>query len=309
GSNFNGVIEVRDVTGKLIAESVDTEGNDPALTFPAAAGAEYTVAVRDIDHAGDRSFTYRLEVRPGPRVLATLPAVGKHGETREVELVGVGLATGSDKLESVKKSVALPAGDAASFTYQLETPWGVVPHTFALGDLPEAIAPPGSQPVPLAVPGAITGVLDKPNAEAKFVVQAKKGDRWSIAADARRFGSPLDVTLRILGPDMKELAKNDDLPGTTDAGLEFTVPLDGAYQIVVSDAGGAAGSRANVFRLSVRPPADGFTLHVAAQKLSAPLGSKTPLTRQAKRTGNFKGPIPLAVQGLPAGLDGPPDHV
>jgi hypothetical protein len=242
-------------------------------------------------------------------VLAALPAVGKRGETREVEFVGVGLVTGSDKPESVKKSVAFPAGDAVSFAYKLETPWGAVPHTFSLGDLPEAVAPAGSQPVPLAVPSAVTGVLDRPNGEARFVVRAKKGDRWSLTADARRFGSPLDVTLRILGPDMKELAKNDDLPGTTDAGLEFTAPSDGAYQIVVADAGGAAGSRANVFRLAAQPPADGFTVTIPTQKLSAVLGGKVPLAVQAKRTGNFKGPIALAITGLPAGVSVPPNLV
>jgi hypothetical protein len=309
GSNLNGVMEVFDVKGAKIAEAVDTEGNDPALTFPASAGAEYVVAIRDIDHAGDRSFTYRLEVRPGPHVLATLPAVGKHGETREVEFIGVGLATGSDKLESLKKSVAFPAGDAAFFTFKLETPWGIVPHIFALDDLPEGVAPPGSQPIPLAVPGAITGVLDKPNSETRFVVQGKKGDHWSIMVEARRFGSPLDVTLKILGPDMKQLAMNDDLPGTTDSGLEFAVPLDGAYQIVVGDSAGAAGSRAAIYWLSVRTPVDGFTLHVPAQKFSALLGSKVPITIQAKRTGNFKGSIALAFTGLPAGVTAPPNLV
>ena len=296
GSNFNGVIEVTDAAGKRIAEAVDTEGNDPAVTFPTVAGAEYTVAVRDIDHAGDRSFTYRLEVRPGPRVLATLPAVGKRGETREVEFVGVGLATGGPGIESVKKSVAFPAGD--SFAYKLDTPWGPVPHTFALSDLLEAVAPGGA----LAVPGAVTGALDKPNGEARYTLTGKKGDRWSIAVDARRFGSPLDVTLKLLGPDGKEVARNDDLPGTTDAGLEFPVPLDGTYTLVVGDTGGAAGSRAATYRVSVRTPADGFTLHVAAQKLHAPLGSKTPLAVKIVRTGNFKGPIPLALTGLPPGV-------
>ena len=44
-----------------------------------------------------------------------------------------------------------------------------------------------------------------------------------------------------LGPDGKEILRNEDLPGTTDAGLDFTVPSDGAYHLAVSDAAGAAG--------------------------------------------------------------------
>ncbi|MDB5314095.1 MAG: putative serine proteinase, subtilase family [Gemmataceae bacterium] len=310
GSNFHGVIEVFDAQNRRVAEVVDTEGTDPALTFVAAAGAEYTVAVREIDHGGDRSFTYRLAVTPGPRVVAAVPAVGKRGETRAVEFIGIGLATGAARLESVRRPVTFPAAaDTATFAYQVSTPWGPATHTFSLGELPEAIAPTGGRPVPLAVPGAVTGVLDQPTAEGRFLLQGKKGGRWSIAADARRIGSPLDLTLRVLGPDGKEVGRGDDLPGTTDAGLEFTVPADGAYQLVVGDAAGAAGTRAAVYRISVRPPADGFTLHASVQKLGIPLGQKVPLVVKATRTGDFKGPIALTVTGLPPGVTVPPNLV
>ncbi|OWK46773.1 PPC domain-containing protein [Fimbriiglobus ruber] len=310
GSNFNGVIEVFDARNRRLAEAVDTEGLDPVLTFSAVVGTEYTVAVRDIDHAGDRSYTYRLALTPGPRVLAVLPAVGKRGETREVEFVGVGLATGGPGVESLRRPVTFPAGPATSFVYQLETPWGSVPYTFPLDDLTETVRSVGNaQPMPLVVPGAVTGTLDSPTAEARYMLAGKKGDRWSIAAEARRFGSPLDVTLRLLGPDGKDLAHNDDLPATTDAGLEFTVPADGAYQLVVGDTTGSGGSRAAVYRVAVRHPIDGYRLHVSAQKLSLPLGQKTPLTVQATRTGQFKGPITLTIAGLPAGVTAPPSPV
>lgn len=308
GSNFNGVIEVTDRTGRVVAEAVDTEGTDPVLTFPAAAGTEYTVAVRDIDHAGDRSYTYRLSVTPGPRVLTTIPAVGRRGEAREVEFVGVGITTGGSVLESVRRPVTFPTGDAPTFTYRLETPWGPVPYTFPLGDEAESVARAGTQPFPVGLPGAVTGVLDDPTAEARFALTGKKGDRWSILVEARRFGSPLDPTLRVLGADGKELARNDDLPGTTDAGLEFAVPADGAYHLAVGDTSGATGSRAAVYRLSVRT-ADGFALHLPAQTLRVPLGAKTPLVVKATRTGNFKGPIALAFSGLPPGVTVPANLV
>ena len=79
GANFHGVIEVRDRAGRMVADAVDGEGQDVALTFAAEAGAEYVVSVRDIDHAGDRSFVYRLAVTPGPRVVAAIPAAGRRG--------------------------------------------------------------------------------------------------------------------------------------------------------------------------------------------------------------------------------------
>ena len=291
GSNFNGVIEVFDARNVRIAEAVDTEGNDPALTFSATAGAEYAIAVHDIDHAGDRSFTYRLAIAPGPRVVGTIPTAGKRGESREVEFL---VSNGTSRIESIKKAVAFPAGEAASFSFKLDTPWGPTSHLIPLSDLADAPA--------LAAPGAVTGVLEKPNAETKFPLAGKKGDRWSILVEARRFASPVDPTLKLLGPDGKLVVMNDDLPGTTDAGLEFTLPADGAYQLVVGDTAGAAGSRQAIFRISVRTPVDGYSLSVAAQKLNLPLGAKTPITVKAVRTGNFKGPIALTLTGLPAGV-------
>ena len=291
GSNFHGVIEVTDAKGVLIAEDVDTEGRDAALTFAAVAGMDYTIAVRDIDHSGDRSFVYRLDVRSGPRVLGTIPAAGQRGESREVEFL---LAVGGAKIESIKKPIAFPALETASFPFKLDTPFGSVTHEMTLSDLKDLPA--------LAVPGAITASFDKPNAEAKYPLIGKKGDRWTILVEARRFGSPVDPTIKLLGADGKPVGMNDDLPGTTDAGLEFTLPADGAYQLVVTDAGGAAPSRTAIFRVNVRTPVDGFTLSVANQKLNAPLGAKTTLAVKATRTGNFKDPITLTFAGLPPGV-------
>jgi hypothetical protein len=291
GSNFHGVIEVTDAKGVLVAEDVDTEGNDAALTFAAAAGMEYTIAVRDIDHTGDRSFVYRLDVRSGPRVLATIPAAGQRGESREVEFL---LATSGAKIESIKKPVAFPAIESTTFPVKLDTPWGSTTREMTLSDLKDLPA--------LAVPGAITASFDKSNAEAKYPLTGKKGDRWAILVEARRFGSPVDPSIKLLGADGKPVAMNDDLPGTSDAGLDFTLPADGTYQLVVTDAGGAAPSRTAIFRVSIRTPVDGFTLSVANQKLNAPLGAKAALAVKAIRTGNFKEPITLTFTGLPPGV-------
>ena len=144
GAKFLGIIEVRDAEGHLVADASGTNGSDPSLTFAAKAGKEYTVAVHDIDFGGDRSYVYRLSITPGPRVIGTLPAAGRRGETREVEFVGYGVATGAAKLESVKKQVTFPATPtASSFDYRLETPFGAAPpFPLLLSDIPETVAAP-----------------------------------------------------------------------------------------------------------------------------------------------------------------------
>lgn len=306
GSKFHAILEVQDATGRLVADTADTEGLDVGLTFAARAGADYVVRVRDVDFAGDRSYVYRLVLTLGPRPVAAIPAAGRRGETRPVEFVGYGVATGAARLESVTRPVTFPT-DAAipSFAYRFETPFGM---TTALplfvSDLPESVDPPrtNSEPRRLQTPAAVTGVLDQPGAEHRYVWDAKKGEQWSLLLEARRFGSPLDVALCLLGADGKELARNDDLPGTTDAGLTFTAPADGTYQLIVSDTAGRSGSRAATYRLVVRPSADDFTLQTTLQRVNVPIGERAAVVVKATRHGAFKGPIALDFDGLPPGV-------
>ena len=311
GATFQGVVEVRDNKGRLVADVAGTSGMDPSLTFAAHKDAEYVVSLHDVDFGGDRSHVYRLSITPGPRVVGALPAAGRAGESREVEFVGVGVASGAAKLESVKRRVTFPTTGAA-FDYRLEAPLGTAPpFRLFVSDLPEVVAFPrhDKKSRSPALPAGITGVLDRPDAQDEYVCAWKKGEVWSVALEARRIGSPLDVALAVLGPDGKELARNDDLPGTTDAGLEFTVPADGTYRIVVSDMAGKSGSRSAIYRLVVRRPAADFGLELATQHGSVPLGGKLDLKVKAVRRGGFAGPIALTVRGLPAGTSVPPGLV
>jgi hypothetical protein len=303
GAKFLGVLEVRDSKGQVLADVAGAGGHDPSLTFAATAGVEYTVSIHDIDFGGDRSYVYRLTITPGPRVVGAIPAAGKHGETREVEFVGYGLATGMPKVETVKQRITFPAA-GTSFNYQVETPFGKAPpFQLFLSDLPEIVCRSG--PARQTGPAGITGVLDQPDKEDRYTFQWKKGEVWSLSLEARRLGSPLDVALAVVGPDGKELARNDDLPDTTDAGLDFTVPADGVYTLVVSDMAGKSGSPAAIYRLAARQTTADFALQVAAQKVGVHLGGKFDVPVKAIRHGGFKGHITLTIQGLAAGINVP----
>lgn len=308
GSNFNGILEVRDAEGRLVADDADTEGRDARLTFAAKGGAEYIASLHDVDFKGDRALVYRLTVRPGPRVLAAIPAAGRQGETRAVRFLGIGVATGAAKLERVTREVTFPsAHDARELAYRLETPFGnAAPVTLTVTDLPEAVEADTATGTShqFAAPGAVTGTLERRGGEDRYVCALNAGETWSLAAGARKYGSPLDVALVVYGPDGKELARNDDLPGTTDASLEFTAPSDGAYSIAVADGGGTGGSELAVYRLSAERTRPGYSLEVA-QTLAVPLDKGAELTVKALRTGGFKGAIALEVAGLPEGYSAP----
>lgn len=308
GGNFLAVLAVHDDKGQLIADVTGTSLADPALTFAAKAGVNYVVSVHDIDFGGDRCYVYRLSLTAGPRVLAAIPAAGRRGETREVEFVGCGVASGAPKLESIRKPVAFPNSPTGSFDYRLDTAFGSAPpFALQLSDLPEAVATPRQNK--LTLPGGVTGVLDQAGVEDRHTFEGKKGEVWSLSLSAKAIGSPLDVSLVVLSADGKELVRSDDLPGTTDAALDFTAPADGSYQVVVNDMAGQSGTRAAVYHLTARPVTANFTLQLPVQQMNVPLGGKFDLALKAVRSGGFKGPIAITVKGLPAGVTAPPNLV
>jgi hypothetical protein len=301
GSNFNGMIEVRDASGRLVADAADTTGDDAVLTFAALAGVEYTVSLQDVDFRGDRSYVYRLGVYPGPRILAALPAAGRRGETRPVEFL---VDTGQGKPERLKREARFPSEPSVrSFLYRLDN--AALPFALGVSDVAEAVAGGEGSTGVLTVPGAVTGLLEEKRPEARFQVSGKKGETWRIGAEARALGSPLDLSVALVAPDGKEAARNDDLPGTTDAGLDFTLPADGTYTVAVADLSGRRGGRPGVYRLSVEHPAPDFRLE-AAQQASVPLGGTAELVVKAARSGQFKEPIALTLGGLPEGVTAPP---
>ena len=309
GVNMNAALSVRDPKGQVVADTVDTDGHDLAVTFWATANTEYTVSLHDLDFRGDRSFVYRLALTAGPRAVATIPAVGKRGETRDVEFVGYGLATGKPKLESVTRKVTFPAdAKKGTFAYRVETPFGTTPiFDIPLSDTAETVAP-AKGPAALALPAAVTGVMDV-EARATFTCEGKKGDVWSLFAEARRFGSPLDLSLAVADATGKELVRIDDLPGTTDAGFSFTLPTDGTFTVVVSDLSGNTGTRAAIYRLTVTPVGTpDFSLTTVA-RLNVLLGGTSDLIVKVVRKGGMKLPITLTLTGLPEGVTAPPNLV
>jgi hypothetical protein len=310
GSNLYGVIEVHDAQGRRVAEGVDTDGIDPVVTFVGEKDQSYTISLRDVDYRGFRSLTYRLSVFAGPRVLAALPAAGRRGETREIEFVGIGVASGQAKLESITRKVTFPqTSDRSSFDYVLETAAGKAKaFPLFLSDLPETVAPDvGGEPLALSIPQAVTGRLGLRGGKAQFSFEGKKGEAFRIGAEARRLGSPLDLALAVLDPGGKEIASNDDIPGSTDAQHSVKLPADGAYQIVLTDVAGMEPAPASIYRLVLERQAEDFRLETLPL-LNLPIGDKANLAVTVVREAGFKEPVQISVSGLPAGV-GVPDKL
>ncbi len=302
GVSLNGLLQILDEDGQVLIDRADTQGNDLAVTFVVKAGKQYTIRFHDADFRGHRSFIYRLAITPGPQVITTIPAAGRRGETQQLQFVGVGVATGTARLESVTREVVIPADPQAhSFRFRLETPHGNAPAVdIRLSDLVEHEDVESIKPAE-----ATTAQLTKPAGSAiRFA--AKKGQPLRIESASRAIGTSLDLSLSIRDADGKQLAQNDDLPGTTDAGLDFTPPADGEFTCVIDDVSGQPLDAVSIFRLSIRPQQPDFELTVP-QLLNVPIGGKAQLAIKAIRKAGFKAPIAIRVEGLPDGITVPED--
>jgi hypothetical protein len=302
GSDFNGVIEVYDQNKRKVAELFDTEGTDPTLTFAVEKDNTYTVSIRDVDYRGFRSFTYRLVVDSGPRILTAIPAAGKRGQKQSIEFIGFGVATGKAKIESIKKEVSFPLDKKlTTFSYKVETPFGnSQDYTFPLSNFDEKIA--GTEP--LLVPGAVTGRLTESKKSDTFGFKGKKGELWTISCDAIKIGSNLDINLSVLGPDGKELASKDDSSPSMDPDLPITLPADGDYKIIVRDLSGKTKTAASVYRLVVDKSKSNFKLRTLPSA-SVPIGGTLGLAITITREAGFKEPVALTFANLPEGVSVP----
>jgi len=302
GSALNGVLEIRNQAGEIIADAADTAGDDIALTFSATAGATYTASIYDLDFRGNRAFVYQLAITQAPRVVAAVPSAGQRGKTQEVEFTGFGIATGKPVLEQVTRKVTFPGDtEMSSFPVALKTAYGECnAFHFTLSDTPQSS---GSEKV-LAVPCGVTGAIEDPAGVDHYKLAASKGDVLSIKVVSCSIGSRIDPTVAVFDSAGKELVRNDDLPGSTDAAVQFKAPADGVYGIRAGDASSHSGTRAATYHLSVEKAAAGFSLSMP-EVLAVPVGGKASLVIKAVRTAGFKEPIDIAITGLPSGVTAP----
>jgi len=308
GSTFNASLQVHDEANNVVAEFVDTAGNDAEVTFAVQAGKYYWVSLHDLDFGGDRSFVYSLILTAGPRVVAAIPSIGQRGETRQVEFIGHGVASGNPQIESVYREIHFPDDERVTdFVYHLETPYGTA-NAFSLGisALPQLIPSQDSSPLVIQSPVAITGVIDQRYGEDRYRLIGVKNAVWFIQGIAQRINSPVDIAISITNPSGAELVRVDDSTNTTDAELYFTVPADGEYSINIADTSPSGGNRNAVYRLIVEPAKQDFTI-AAAELIHVPIGGKANLVIKAHRSAGFDGAIDIKFGDLPAGISVPTD--
>ena len=104
------------------------------------------------------------------------------------------------------------------------------------------------QAQPIKLGNTLAGVISYPQDVDVYRFVGKKGQRVQIEVLAARRGSGLDAFLQLYDDKGQLLQSSDDADGSRDACLKRTLPRDGEYFIVVSDADDTGGPT-HVYRL------------------------------------------------------------
>ena len=116
-SPLHALLKVTDSHDTVVLDVADTAGRDLSVSFLGKEGETYTLAIHDIDYAGDRSSVYRIELATGPLdmpiPLSDIPETVAPEGTADISLAAPpvavrGALAGDQRSRSVV--VDLPAG-------------------------------------------------------------------------------------------------------------------------------------------------------------------------------------------------------
>lgn len=279
GSALDARLEVLDSSGRLVMSDEDSRDIDPLVQFTAAEAGDYRVRIHDFRFSGSAAHVYRLTVRS--------IAVDEREPASSANRAVVGNYEAVTEVAEVEPNDAL--APAATVSNEPSSP-AVSPEPFRPADAPRLIH----------------GHLE-PGDQDCYRFSAKKGERIFAGVWGARLGSNLDTVLTVVGPEGKEIARNDDDAGSSDSELEFAIPADGDYTVTLTDLSGshAAGREAS-YQLIIGAARPDFALSFVTDFADVAPGGTVSLLIKVDRSGGFEGPIDLELAGfdVPGGTRG-----
>ena len=260
----------------------------------------YTIKLHDLQYAAPAANYFRLKIGQWESADAVFPPAVARGKITNVSLIGV----------SGETRVSIPAAESD----QVAAPWAK--SNLASGprlpvlvsSIPELVeAASSNQPQQLpAIPSAISGRLLQSGEKDKYRVAVKPGSKVKFEVFAQRIRSPIDVILEIQNGKGGRLAINDDVAGTSDPSLDFTVP-NGVEElfVVIGDTASLGGSDC-IYRLVVTDLADkstkpDFDVTLTTDRAAVASGATLVLKAELERRG-YAGAVELEFERLPQGV-------
>ncbi len=307
GSGFDPILQLydgrtgREMPGLYYSDDAAGLQSDARLTYAFAKSGDVFVEVRDTTHRGGADFNYRLRIGDFPAALAAMPVALKRGTKAQVSFTG-------SAVEGVAPvEVAAPADPTKSVVYVApKGPSGLSgwPVPVFLSDIDEIAETEPNNDIAkankLPVPGGVTGrFLEKGDIDL-FSFPAKKGTKYTIAAETYEINSPAEVYLILKNAKNAELGKS--VPTNPTARIEYTATEDGDLFIHAEHLNYVHGPN-EVYHLTVKTAGPDFDVNLGIDRFDAAPGGTTliPVTGVIRR--DYTGPIELTVVGHP-GLSG-----
>lgn len=302
---------------------------DPHLEFAVPRTGDYLVRVAGSQERGSAQSSYRLIAGELPHLLRVLPLGAQRGVAGEFRVAGLNLK-GIDRVVlgdavAVGQVVAASTGE---FRFRMTVPATAAPGRYALhawaggleaplpvamlvSDLPERLAEKAREraaPQAIAVPVALSGVLEKRRAADFFAFEAQAGERLAFEVDAMKLGYLIDPVVAVYTPDGRLVASDDDRlqqngaqPPNLDPYLVHTFEKAGRYVAMIRDTA-QRGDPNYVYRLSVYRPQVDVDLKALTPAVTLFRGHTGMLPVRVRRLGGWNTPVEVQAVKLPAGL-------
>jgi hypothetical protein len=272
---------------------------DARLETTLPGDGDYTIELHDAYYRGGAPGMFRLKVGDFRYADLTLPLAVQRGTIGSLELVRSNLSR-MISFDAKGQSLGPQFGPFAGQSPSLAT----TPRLL-VSDHAEIVEPAGTDG-PHAAPAGpvgISGRLSREGEEDRYKMPVTSGAALRFDVLAERAGSPVDAVLSIRNEQGQQLAAGDDRPGTTDPGLDFTVPGGVSTLVVAIRDLHRRGGRDFIYRLSVKPASHpDFALAMPQDTVHIPRGGRVAVRVQATRQGHA-GAILLEDVGLPPGVE------
>ena len=295
GSPLDPLIRLMDHQARELAFSDDSPGlnGDCRFQHRFADAGDYFLEIRDTLYGGGDAHRYRMRVGDIPLATAGIPVGVRRGAEATVRFLGTAvdgsqprkvIVSKDDRRQWLPVPVAYANGQGSSFVH------------LELSDLEQILENEPNNTLDTSqvtpIPSVISGSFSVPRDRDFYRFSGKKGQRLRFVGEARRFGSPTDLFLRLLTSSGSVLAEAEDA-GTREGSIDLTLPADGDYVLMAEDLH-RRGSAEHAYLIKVRPFRPEFELSLASATVNVPKSGIFAATVNAVRRG-YNGPIALTI--------------
>lgn len=299
GSPMDGVLEILNRDGTIVAANDDDHGPDPLAVYHCPTAQRCYVRTyafpetpnSSIRFSGGADFVYRLTISTEPFVTHTVPATADPEREQSV------IAYGWNLPEPPPQAVIPPSQSESVILDTL----GTRSVTISAAGIP-AMAETGGADQVLQSPMALTGVIATPGEQDSFPLQGNPGQQLQLRVLSRSLNSLLDPVLTVRTADGTLLKEADDISrDDLDVDTSVKLPDSGECTVTVSDRFGH-GSPRHFYVLVSDEPHRGFRATVKSDRFTLSPAEPLEIPLDIERTGGFDSAITLRVAGLPPGL-------